>query len=162
MNKFYALPIEGAAALTALFVRPGGGENAIIGNVLTVFGVPCGLLLSLIAVASCQSLSEVDSHASAEASAHLALDRDAVEFPSPQKSELQGLLKEYCRCIIQVDWPVERKSSIPLGPPYSKSLDCGLEFGVSPNAFGLVQQAMHRPTDSTLENSAGEGKVSNG
>jgi len=134
VDAIYELPIETLATLVAIafvgsywagcivirpflriFVRAKGGENAIVGNVLSAFGVLYGLLLSLIAVAAYQNLSEVNGEAADEASALLALYRDASEFPSTQRVELRPLLRDYCRHIIDEEWPVQRQGIVPLG-----------------------------------------------
>ena len=134
INSIYDLPIATLAGLTAIvfvgcywlgcivirpilrmFVRSGGDENAIVGNVLSAFGVFYGLLLSLIAVAAYQNLSQVDAEAANEAAALLALYRDVTDFPPPQNEELRSLLREYCRYAIEEEWPVQRTGVVPVG-----------------------------------------------
>ena len=109
-DGIYQLPIAQLAALTAvvfvgaywagyivlqpilrMFVRYRGSENAIIGTVLSAFGVLYGLLLSLIAVAAYQNLSEVQTEAAkSEASAPrwrcIAMCRN---FLDPSRVELR-------------------------------------------------------------------------
>jgi hypothetical protein len=133
-SEIYELPIEMLAVLTAIlfvgsywigcillrpllrvFVRAKGGENGIVGTVLSAFGVLYGLLLSLIAVAAYQNLSQVDAEASGEAAALLALYRDVSEFPKPQSERLRSQLRDYCQYIIDEEWPVQRKGIVPLG-----------------------------------------------
>lgn len=133
-ERIYQLPIEQLAAVTAIlfvgtywigcilfrpvlriFVRSKGGENAIVGNVLSAFGVLYGLLLSLIAVAAYQNLSQVASEVGAEASALLALYRDVSEYPSPLNEEARPLLRDYCRYIVDEEWPIQRKGLVPFG-----------------------------------------------
>jgi len=132
VDAIYELPIETLATLVAIafvgsywagcivirpflriFVRAKGGENAIVGNVLSAFGVLYGLLLSLIAVAAYQNLSEVDYEVTAEAAALLSLHRDASDMPSPRREQLQSLLRDYCRSIIDEEWPMQRKGLRP-------------------------------------------------
>lgn len=133
-DEFYQLPIEMLAVVTAIgfvgaywigcillrpvlriFVRSRGGENDIVGSVLSAFGVFYGLLLSLIAVAAYQNLSQVEAEAGNEASALLALYRDVSEFPAPHNEQLRPLLRDYCRLVIEDEWPEQRKSIVPLG-----------------------------------------------
>lgn len=130
----YQLPISMLAVLTAIvfvgtywigcvllrpffriFVKSRGGENAIVGAVLSAFGVLYGLLLSLIAVAAYQNVSRVDSIAAAEASSLLALHNDVVEFPAPHNEQLRSTLHTYCKRIIDEEWPLQRQGKIPLG-----------------------------------------------
>ncbi len=133
-DNIYQLPIEILAALAAvvfvgtywlgclfirpifrMFVRNGGDGNSIVGTVLSSFGVFYGLLMSLIAVAAYQNLSQVSDAASNEASAVLALYRDVADFPAAQSDPLRSHLRDYCRFVIDEEWPVQRKGRIPLG-----------------------------------------------
>ena len=131
-DHIFSLPIESLTVLTAIFfvgtywigcilfrpvlrifVRSGGGENDIVGHVLSAFGVFYGLLLSLIAVAAHQHLNQVDADAKAEAAALFALHRVVLEFPEPQRSQLCSHLQEYCRFVIDEEWPLMRKGEVP-------------------------------------------------
>ena len=131
-DGFYQLPIQMLAALAAIvfvgsywigcllfrpllrpFVRAGSDENDIVGSLLSAFGVLYGLLLSLIAVAAYQNLTKVDAVAGAEASTLLAFYRDASEFSSPQNEQLQSQLVDYCRYIIDEEWPLQRQGEVP-------------------------------------------------
>lgn len=130
----YDLPIQMLAALAAIvfvgsywigcflvrpllriFVRAGGSENEIVGAVLSAFGVLYGLLLSLIAVAAYQNLSEVKAEAVNEASMMIALYRDVTDLPPPCNEQLQSRLREYCRHTIEEEWPLQRKGQVPMG-----------------------------------------------
>ncbi len=134
VDRLYELPIGMLAVLAAvgfvgsywvgcvflrpilrIFVRSRGGDNSVVGTLLSAFGVLYGLLLSLIAVAAYQNLNDVDRVAGNEASALLALYRDVAEFPAPQNAQLCNVLRDYCRAIIHEEWPVQRQGQIPLG-----------------------------------------------
>ncbi len=159
-DGIYQLPIAQLAALTAvvfvgaywagcivlrpilrMFVRYRGSENAIIGTVLSAFGVLYGLLLSLIAVAAYQNLSEVQTEAAAEASALLALYRDASEFPDPPRVELRTKLADYGKLITDKEWPELRQGIIPLGSgPRLASIRAGiLDLNVTSRREELIQ-----------------------
>ena len=133
-DRIYQLPITSLAILAAvvfvgiywagcifirpvfrMFVRSGGDENGIVGTVLSAFGVFYGLLMSLIAVAAYQNLTEVGNVASNEASAALALYRDVGDFPAAQSAPIRAHLRDYCRFAIDVEWPEQRKGRVPLG-----------------------------------------------
>jgi len=133
-DPIYQLPIASLAVLAAIvfvgiywagcilirpvfraFVRSGGDENGIVGTVLSSFGVFYGLLMSLIAVAAYQNLSNVSQIASNEASAALALYRDVADFPAAQSDPIRSHLRDYCRFAIDVEWPEQRKGRVPLG-----------------------------------------------
>jgi hypothetical protein len=134
LDRVHDLPFESLAALTAvvfvgaywvgciflrpflrIFVRSTGDENSVVGVVLSAFGVLYGLLLSLIAVAAYQNLSQVDAHVSAEASTLWALYQDVGEFPAPDRERLRTQLREYCQYVIAEEWPVQRRGEVPLG-----------------------------------------------
>lgn len=171
-DRIYELPIEMLAALTAIlfvgsywvgcivlrpvlriFVRSQGSENTIVGTVLSAFGVLYGLLLSLIAVAAYQNLSQVDAEAGGEAAGLLALYRDVSEFPAPQNELLRSQLREYCRSIIEEEWPVQRKGIVPLGSgikisPIRKGL---LDFEPNTGRDRLVQAEAIKHFDQLME-----------
>ena len=134
IDQIYELPIQSLAVLTAIvfvgfywlgcvFLRPvirmivswKGADNEIVGNVLSAHNMLYGLLLSLIAMAAYQNLIEVDAVVGDEASALLALYRDASDFPPPQRERLCSLLRDYCQFTIDQEWPLQRKGVIPLG-----------------------------------------------
>jgi hypothetical protein len=108
----------GAMALRPVFrslVRSGGGDNEIVGAVVASFGVLYGLLMSLITVAAYQNMNEVEAKVEAEAAALVALHRDVSEYPSPLREQLQERLKNYCRHIIDDEWPFLRQGQHPRG-----------------------------------------------
>ena len=91
------------------------GLNELVGDFLQYFGVIYGLLLGLLAVATYQNLSEVDKAVGNEASSLAALYRDVSGYPQPKRSELEGLLRDYTRYVIDEAWPLQRKGIVPAG-----------------------------------------------
>ena len=91
------------------------GLNEILGDYLQYFGVIYGLLLGLLAVATYQNHSDVEKTVSNEASALAALYRDVSAYPEPIRSELEALLRDYARYVINEAWPLQRKGIIPAG-----------------------------------------------
>jgi hypothetical protein len=96
-----------------LFVRRLPGGNDLIGYILSCYCVFYGLLLGLIAVAAYQNFVETDRAVSEEAAAVAALYRDVTCYPEPDRTELQGLLREYTRSVIKEGWPLQRQGLIP-------------------------------------------------
>src|SRR3954452_4041719 len=89
--------------------------NGVMGYVLSCHGVLYGILLGLIAVGTYQNFSEVEKSNGQEASALAALYRDVSSSPETIRGELQALLREYCRYVIEEAWPAHRRGIIPEG-----------------------------------------------
>jgi hypothetical protein len=96
-----------------MFVRSRSGTNDIVGNILSCFGVFYGLLLGLIAVAAYQNLQEVEDHVSREAVALTALYEDFEVYPEPLRGTMRGQLRDYCRYVIEIAWPLHREGIVP-------------------------------------------------
>jgi len=119
----FAFVFIGVSWLGAVFVRPvlrlllhkEPDLNNAVGNVLSFFSVPYGLLLGMLAVATFQALSTADQSAENEASSLASLYRDVSSYPNPPRSELQDALREYTRYVIEEAWPLQRKGIIPAG-----------------------------------------------
>jgi Protein of unknown function (DUF4239) len=88
--------------------------NEILGAFLQYFGVIYGLLLGLLAVATYQDHSDVEKTVASEASSLAALYRDVTAYPEPSRTELQDLLREYTRSVIENAWPLQRKGIVPV------------------------------------------------
>ena len=89
-------------------------HNDIVGFFLGTIGLFYGITLGLVAVATWQTFSDVDTKLDLEASALAALYRDVSSFPEPKRSELQTDLREYTRRLIDVVWPLQRRGIAPL------------------------------------------------
>jgi hypothetical protein len=89
--------------------------NEVMGYVLSCHGVLYGILLGMIAVGTYQNYSDVEQTVEQEASALGALYRDASSYPEPIRGELQALLREYTRYVIEEAWPAQRRGIIPEG-----------------------------------------------
>jgi hypothetical protein len=101
--------------LLRLIFRKQAGWNDIVGYFLSFFSVIYGLLLGLLAVATYQNLSDVDKAVALEATALASLYRDVSSYPEPNRTELQDLLREYTRYVIEEAWPLQRKGIVPAG-----------------------------------------------
>ena len=99
--------------LLRLFLRKEPSLNDAVGNVLSFFGVVYGLLLGMLAIVTYQNLSDTEKVSVTEASALASLYRDVSSYPEPPRSELQNLLREYTRYVIEEAWPLQRKGIIP-------------------------------------------------
>src|SRR5262249_53551926 len=94
------------------FIRTQQGINDLIGYILSCYCVFYGLLLGLIAVAAYQNFADTDKTVSQEAAALTALYRDISIYPQPDRGELQALLREYTRFVIEEDWPAQRQGVV--------------------------------------------------
>jgi hypothetical protein len=88
--------------------------NDMLAAFLQYFGVIFGLLLGLLAVATYQNRLEVEKSNADEASSLSALYRNLSAYPEPSRSELQNLLKEHTRYLIEDAWPQQRRGIIPI------------------------------------------------
>jgi hypothetical protein len=95
-----------------LLVRGQDGINDLVGSILSCYGVFYGLLLGLIAVATYQNFTDTDRTANQEAAAVATLYRDISAYPQPDRGELQDLLREYTRSVIEEDWPAQRRGLV--------------------------------------------------
>jgi len=100
------------------FVRPWLREeprlNDMLAAFLQYFGVIYGLLLGLLAVATYQDRSDVEKSNANEASSLAALYRNITTYPEPSRTELQDLLREHTRYLIEEAWPQQRRGIVPV------------------------------------------------
>ena len=90
-------------------------HNDLVGFVLAGICVFYGLLLGLVAVAAWESHSEAEALVTREATCLAALYRDISEFPDPKGAELEGLIADYARSVIEEEWPEQRRGVVPAG-----------------------------------------------
>ena len=83
-------------------------HNDLVGFFLATLGVFYGLLTGLVAVAAWEMHEDAETLVAREATAVAALYRDVSVYPEPDRSQLQGLLKEYIRFVIEEAWPMQR------------------------------------------------------
>ena len=88
--------------------------NDMLAAFLQYFGVIYGLLLGLLAVATYQNRLDVEKSNANEASSLSALYRNVTAYPEPSRTELQNLLKEHTRYLIEKAWPQQRKGIVPV------------------------------------------------
>jgi hypothetical protein len=98
-----------------LFFRRQPDLNNLIGNILSFFGVIFGILIGMLAVVTYQNLSQAQQVAANEAASLASLYRDVSSYPDPMRGELQGMVQEYTRYVIDEAWPQQRQGIIPEG-----------------------------------------------
>ena len=111
--------------LGALFLRPfvrawlreEARLNDMLAAILQYFGVIFGLLLGLLAVATYQNRLDVEKSNADEASSLSALYRNLSAYPEPNRGELQNVLKDHTRYLIEEAWPQQREGIIPVEEP---------------------------------------------
>jgi Protein of unknown function (DUF4239) len=89
--------------------------NALIGAILAAFVVFYGITLALIAVSSYQSFAGVNQGVGREAAALGTLYRAVSNYPEPIRGELQTMLRDYTRYVIEEAWPTQKRGVIPEG-----------------------------------------------
>ena len=111
--------------LGALFLRPlvrawlheEARLNDMLAAILQYFGVIFGLLLGLLAVATYQNRLDVEKSNADEASSLSALYRNLSAYPEPNRTELENVLTDHTRYLIEEAWPQQRKGIIPVEEP---------------------------------------------
>jgi Protein of unknown function (DUF4239) len=107
----------GGLYATRKWVRQVHGDrhshNEIVGYYLGAVCVFYGITLGLLAVATWQTYSDVETTVGQEAAAVGALYRDVSSFPDPNRTELQSDLRQYVRQVIDVAWPQQRRGIVP-------------------------------------------------
>jgi Protein of unknown function (DUF4239) len=88
-------------------------HNEVVGFYLSAVCVFYGITLGLIAVATWQAYTDVETRVGAEAAAVGALYRDVSSFPDPNRTQLQADLRQYTRQVIDVAWPLQRHGIVP-------------------------------------------------
>jgi hypothetical protein len=89
--------------------------NDIVGFYLASLTVFYGITLGLLMVGVWTNYSDTEGKVSREAATLAALYRDAGAYPDPIRGELQNDLRNYCRDVIDVAWPQQRKGTLPTG-----------------------------------------------
>lgn len=89
--------------------------NALIGAILAAFVVFYGITLALIAVSSYQNFAAVNQGVGREAAALGTLYRAVSNYPQPMRGELQTMLRDYTRYVIEEAWPAQKRGVIPQG-----------------------------------------------
>lgn len=92
-----------------------GGENEFVSYFLSAYGVFYGLMLGLIAVATYQNFSDVDSKVAREVTSIAALYRDVSSYPEPVRSSYQNHLRGYVHYVIDEAWPAQQSGIVPMG-----------------------------------------------
>jgi hypothetical protein len=88
-------------------------HNEVVGFYLSAVCVFYGITLGLIAVATWQAHTDVETKVGEEAAAVGALFRDVTSFPEPNRAEMQADLRRYARQVIDVAWPLQRRGIVP-------------------------------------------------
>jgi hypothetical protein len=90
-----------------------GEHNDVVSYVFAGVGVFYGLALGLIAVATWQDFTDVDSLVGKEAALLAELYRDLDGYPEPMRGQLEEKLRVYTRLVIGEEWPAHRVGKAP-------------------------------------------------
>jgi hypothetical protein len=83
-------------------------HNDLVSYFLASMGVFYGLALGLIAVATWENYTEVDAVVTSEAAALSSLYRDLDGYPQPLRNNLESLMRDYTRTVIDKEWPAHK------------------------------------------------------
>jgi hypothetical protein len=113
---FLAVHILGLLLIRPLIARITGIDaelNDHVAVILSAFGIFYGILLGLLAVATFQTLSDVERTVAKEAGHMRTLYRTVAHYPSPHDAELKTALKDYWRWVIEEAWPAQQRGETP-------------------------------------------------
>lgn len=87
--------------------------NHLIRAISAIFVVFYGVTLAMIAVSVYQSFAAANQVVGREAAALGTLYRDVSNYPEPIRGELQAMLRDYTRYVIEEAWPAQQRGVIP-------------------------------------------------
>jgi len=88
-------------------------HNDVVGYYLAAICVFYGITLGLLAVATWQNYTDVETRVGQEAAAAGVLYRDVTGLPEPNRAQLQNDIRKYTREVVDVAWPLQRKGITP-------------------------------------------------
>ena len=97
--------------VSSLYVA-GSSYNDFVGSYFGALTTLYGITLGLLMVGVWSNYSDTDQKVSREAATLSALYHDVSHYPEPMRSELQKELGSYCRDVIDVAWPQQKKGII--------------------------------------------------
>jgi hypothetical protein len=117
----FAAVFVGITWLAIVFIRPWVRRhtadqpdwNQLIRAISGMFAVFYGVTLALIAVSAYQSFAASNQVVDREAAALGTLYRDVSSYPDPIRGELQAMLRDYTRYVIEEAWPDQQRGVIP-------------------------------------------------
>ena len=98
-----------------VLVRSRTDSNAIVGNILSSFGVLYGILLGLTAVAAYQNWSTVDARVTEEAEALRSLSIDISIYPAPHRQRIGGAILAVVEYSMEEEWSSCVKAGLTCG-----------------------------------------------
>lgn len=88
--------------------------NNIVSIFLSLSGVIYGVTLGLIAVATFENYSGVETKVDTEANTLAGLYRDVNMLENKERDSLKITLKNYCKNVMDVSWPLQQKGLLPI------------------------------------------------
>jgi hypothetical protein len=110
--SFVAVSLAGLF-LTRPMVRrllgPDTHYNDLVSYFFAGIGVFYGLALGLIAVATWENYTDIDTVVGTEAAAVASFYRDLDGYPQPLRGRLEGMMRDYAKVVIEKEWPAHKK-----------------------------------------------------
>jgi hypothetical protein len=114
---FAAASVAGLLAFRALVSRwlhRDEKVNEMVGFAMSSFSMLYGLLLGLLAVAAYQGYADTSSLTGKESTVLATLYGASGALPDPVGPELEAILRDYTRNIIDVSWPEQQRGIVPV------------------------------------------------
>jgi hypothetical protein len=93
----------------------GSESNEIVSNFLAFTGVFYGIVLGLVAVGAWDTFNDASGRAEREASSLASFYRVITQLPEPDRSEIQGITRDYVVQVIERAWPAQQRGEVPEG-----------------------------------------------
>ena len=84
-------------------------HNDVVSFFFGSMGVFYGLAMGLIAVATWENYTDIDGVVSTEAAAVASFYRDLDGYPQPLRGELEAMMRDYTKTVIETEWPAHKK-----------------------------------------------------
>jgi hypothetical protein len=151
-----------ALSLAGLFVTrpmvrkllgPGTHSNDLVSYFFAGIGVFYGLALGLIAVATWENYTDIDTVVGTEAAAVASFYRDLDGYPQPVRGRLEAMMRDYAKVVIEKEWPAHKEGiALEDGDALLDSLeDEAMMFEPTKEREKLLQAEVLRSLDTVQE-----------
>src|SRR5262249_44076956 len=132
---------------------PGTHVNDLVSYFFAGIGVFYGLALGLIAVATWENYTDIDTVVGTEAAAVASFYRDLDGYPQPVRGRLAAMMRDYAKVVIEKEWPAHKKGiALEDGDALLDALeDEAMRFDPTKEREKLLQAEVLRSLDTVQE-----------